>query len=146
MTGFRADDTNQYPGCRIFVGKTYDSLDQIQQPGNGTCDDSESWKRGRMDSPMVSQSTAGRISESTTINENDVRLIYLLSGDRRRKREIENSSTMSLTDAAAKMTIGIRILVHEIESICYVREAQRMIPGTASEECQHALRLQSLHQ
>ena len=35
-------------------------------------------ERGRMDSPMVSQSTAGRISESTTINENDVRLMYLL--------------------------------------------------------------------
>ena len=30
-------------------------------------------ERGRMNSPMVSQSTAGRISESTTINENDVR-------------------------------------------------------------------------
>ena len=29
-------------------------------------------ERGRMDSPMVSQSTAGRISESTAINENDV--------------------------------------------------------------------------
>ena len=31
MTGFRVDQTNQYPGFRIFVGKTYDSLNQIQQ-------------------------------------------------------------------------------------------------------------------
>ena len=35
-------------------------------------------ERGRMNSPMVSQSTAGRIPESTAINENDVRLMYLL--------------------------------------------------------------------
>ena len=78
MAGFRADETNQYPGLRIFVGKTYDSLDQIQQ---------QTWKlvviqnlgeRSRMDSPMVPQSTAGRISESTTINENDVRPMYLI--------------------------------------------------------------------
>ena len=50
MTGFRADETNQYPCFRIFVGKTYDSLNQIQQ---------QTWKnvmiqnlgeRGRMDS------------------------------------------------------------------------------------------------
>ena len=63
MTGFRVDETNQYPRFRIFVGKTYDSLDQIQQ---------QTWKlvmiqnlgeRGWMDSSMVSQSTAGRISE-----------------------------------------------------------------------------------
>ena len=66
---------------------------------------------------MVSQSTAGRISESTTINENDVRLVYLLwepstqSLDQHlgifsiSKREVTNSSTMSLTDVAAKKTI-----------------------------------------
>ena len=58
MAGFRADETNQYRGFRIFVGKTYDPLDQIQQ---------QTWKlvmiqnlqnlgeRGRMNSPMVSQ-------------------------------------------------------------------------------------------
>ena len=61
MTGFQADETNQYPCFRIFVGKTYDSLNQFQQ---------QTWKfvmiqnlgeRGRMNSPMVSQNTAGRI-------------------------------------------------------------------------------------
>ena len=61
-----------------------------------------------MDSPMVSRSTAGRISESTTINENDVRLMYLLLESSTQcfdqhlaifsisKREVTNSSTMSL--------------------------------------------------
>ena len=96
MTGFRADETNQYPGFRIVVGKTYDSLNQIQQ---------QTWKlvmiqnlgeRGRMNSPMVSQSTAGRISESTTINENDVRLVYLLW----------ESSTQSLDQHLAKYPRG----------------------------------------
>ena len=41
-------------------------------------------ERGRMNSPMVSQNTAGMISESTTINENEVRLVYLLWNRRRR--------------------------------------------------------------
>ena len=88
---------------------------------------------------MVSQSTAGRISESTTINENDVRLVYLLwesstqSLDKHlaifsiSKREVTNSSTMSLTDVAAKKTISIRIFVHDVESNCHVREAQRVV-------------------
>ena len=35
-------------------------------------------ERGRMNSPMVSQSTADKISESTAINVNDVRLVYPL--------------------------------------------------------------------
>ena len=63
---------------RIFVGKTYDSLDQIQQQTWELVMIQNLGERGRMNSPMVSQSTAGRISESTTINENDVRLMYLL--------------------------------------------------------------------
>ena len=76
MTGFRADETNQYSGFRIFVGKNYDPLNQIQQQTLVMIQDLG--ERGRMDSPMVSQRTAGRISESTAINENDVRLVYLL--------------------------------------------------------------------
>ena len=88
---------------------------------------------------MVSQSTAGRISESTTINENDVRLMYLLWESSTQcldqhlaifsisKREVANSYTMSLTDVAAKMTISIRIFVHDVESNCHVREAQRVV-------------------
>ena len=78
MTGFRADETNQYPGFRIFVGKTYDSLDQIQQQTWELVMIQNLGERGRMDSPRVSQSTAGRFSESTTFNENDVRMMYLL--------------------------------------------------------------------
>ena len=78
MTGFRADETNQYPCFRIFVGKTYDSLNQIQQQTWELVMIQNLGERGRMNSPMVSQSNAGRISESTTINENDVRLVYLL--------------------------------------------------------------------
>ena len=73
MTGFRADETNQYPCFRIFVGKTYDSLNQIQQQTWELVMIQNLGERGRMDSSMVSQSTAGRISESTAINENDVR-------------------------------------------------------------------------
>ena len=75
MTGFPADETNQYPGFWIFVGKTYDSLDQIQQQTRELVMIQNLGERGRMDSPMVSQSTAGKISESTTTNENDVRLM-----------------------------------------------------------------------
>ena len=78
MTGFREDETNHYPGFRIFVGKTYDSLNQILQQTWEIVMIQNLGERGRMDSPMVSQSTAGRISESTTIIENDVRLVYLL--------------------------------------------------------------------
>ena len=71
-------------------------------------------ERGRMNSPWFSQSTAGRISESTAINENDVRLMYLLwesstqSLDQHlaifsiSKREVANSSAMSLADVAAE--------------------------------------------
>ena len=73
MTGFRADETNQYPGFRIFLGKTYDSLDQTKQQTWELVMIQNLGERGRMNSPMVSQSTAGRISESTTINENDFR-------------------------------------------------------------------------
>ena len=139
MTGFRADETNQYPCFRIFVGKTYDSLNQIQQQTWELVMIQNLGERGRMNSPMVSQSTAGRISESTTINENDVRLVYLLwesstqSLDQHLaifsiyKREVASSSTMSLTDVAAKKTISTRIFVHDVESICHVREAQRVV-------------------
>ena len=63
---------------RIFVGKTYDSLNQIQQQTWELVMIQNLGERGRMNSPMVSQSTAGRISESTTITENDVRLVYLI--------------------------------------------------------------------
>ena len=73
MTGFRADETNQYSGFTTFVGKMYDSLNQIQQQTWELVMIQNLGERGRMNSPMVSQSTAGRISESTTINENDVR-------------------------------------------------------------------------
>ena len=78
MTGFRADETNQYPCFRIFVGKTYDSLNQQQQQTWELVMTQNLGERGRMNSPMVSKSTAGRISDSTAINENDVRLVYLL--------------------------------------------------------------------
>ena len=73
MTGFRADETNQYPYFRIFVGKMYDSLNQIQQQTWELVMIQNLGERGRKNSPMVSQSTAGRISENTAINENDVR-------------------------------------------------------------------------
>ena len=113
-------------------------------------------ERGRMNSPMVSQSTAGRISESTAINENDVRLVYLLWKSSTQcldqhlaifsisKREVANSPTMSLTDVAAEKTISTRILAHDVESNCHVREAQRAVfqaNASANEECR-----QSLHQ
>ena len=35
---------------------------------------------------------------------------------------------MSLTDVAAKVAIGLGILVHDVESNCHVRETQRVIP------------------
>ena len=96
---------------------------------------------------MVSKSTAGRISESTAINENDLRLVYLFwesstqSLDQHlaifsiSKREVTSSSTMSLTDVVAKMTISIRIFVHDVESNCHVRQAQRVI---SRQRCQSA--------
>ena len=139
MTGFRADETNQSPGFRICVGKTYDSLNQIQQQTWELVMIQNLGECGRMDSPMVSQSIAGRISESTTINENDVRLMYLLWESSTQcldqhlailsisKREVTSSSTMSLTDVAAKMTVSIRIFVHDVESNCHVRETQRVV-------------------
>ena len=34
---------------------------------------------------------------------------------------------MSLTDVAAKKTISTRIFVHDVESNCHVREAQRVV-------------------
>ena len=98
----------------IFVGKTYYSFNQIQQQTWELVMIQNLGERGRMNSAMVSQSTAGRISESTAIHENDVRLVYLLwesstqSFDQHlaifsiSKREVANSSTMSLTDVAAR--------------------------------------------
>ena len=50
MAGFRADETNQYPGFRIFVGKTYDPLDQIQQQTWELVMIQNLGERGRMDS------------------------------------------------------------------------------------------------
>ena len=113
MTGFRADESNQYPGLGFFVGKTYASFNQILQQTWELVMIQNLGERGRMDSPMVSQSTAGRISKSTTNNKNDVRLMYLLweSSTQCLNQHLtifsifrsHESSTMSLTDVAARM-------------------------------------------
>ena len=96
------------------VDKTYDSLNQIQRQTWELVMIQNLGERRRMNSPMVLQTTAGRISECKAINENDVRLVYLLwesstqSLDQHSaifsisKREVTNSSAMSLTDVAAK--------------------------------------------
>ena len=64
MTGFRADETNQYPGFRIFVGKTYDSLNQIQQQTWELVMIQNLGERGRMNYPMVSQSGSQKARQS----------------------------------------------------------------------------------
>ena len=48
---------------------------------------------------------------------------------------------MSLTDVAAKMAIGIGILVHDVESNCHVRETQRGIPRQRHQRAENVDRL-----
>ena len=145
MTGFRADETNQYPCFRIFVGKTYDSLNHIQQQTWELVMIQNLGERGRMNSSMVSQSTAGRITDSTAINENDVRLVYLLwesstqSLDQHlaifsiSKREVANSSAVSFTDVAAKKKPSV-------PGYSSMTSCGFQANASVNEECQHALR------
>ena len=60
MTGFRADETYQYPGFRIFVGKTYESLDQIQQQTWELVMIQNLGERGRMNSPRFRRALLAR--------------------------------------------------------------------------------------
>ena len=89
---------------------------------------------------MVLQCAVGWVSESTTINENNVRSTCLLLESPTQgfaqhlsvfsisNREIASSFIMSLTDLMTKKTIGFGTLVHDVKSNCHVREMQRGSP------------------
>ena len=116
--------------------KPYDSFDQFLQQIGKFVVVQNLGERGRMNSPMVPQNTAGRVSKSTTVNENNVRLTYLFweSSTQRldqhlaifpiSKREVANLSVMPLTDVVVKKTICSRVFVYDVESNCHMREAQ----------------------
>ena len=155
MTGSRADEADQY-SC--FFGSL--SAKRVTRSTNSFNKSGYLWwfqnlgERGRMNSPMVSQSTAGRISENTTVNENNVRLTYLFweSSTQRldqhlaifpiSKREVANLSVMPLTDVVVEKTICSRVFVHDVESNCHMREAPTcgfQANASVNEECQCAL-------
>ena len=72
------DETSKDLGLWISVSKSHDSLNQFLQQTRELAVIQVLGERGRMDSPMVSQCTVGWVSESTTINETEVRPVCLL--------------------------------------------------------------------
>ena len=80
MTGFRADEPISILVLGSLSAKRMTRSTKSSNKPRKLVMIQNLGERGRMNSPMVSQSTAGRISESTAINENDVRLVYLSSG------------------------------------------------------------------